>query len=87
MIPILASLMILALPAFALAFAVPSFGELLAFLALLVVGFLLITIIGALIFLLPAVILAAVVWFLTGSLFWAGVVFLIIAVISLLKKR
>jgi hypothetical protein len=87
MIPISASLIILVLPAFALAFAVPSFGELLAFLALLVVGLLLIMVIGALIFLLPAVILAVVVWFLTGSVFWAGVVFLVIAVISLLKKR
>jgi hypothetical protein len=65
---------------------VPSFGELLAFLTLLVVGCLLVMVMGALIFLLPAAILAVVVWFLTGNLFWAGLVFLIVALISLLKK-
>jgi hypothetical protein len=62
-------------------------SELLMFLAFLVVGLLVIMVIGALIFLLPAAILAVVVWFLTGSAFWAGVVFLVIAVISLVKKR
>jgi hypothetical protein len=55
--------------------------------ALLVVGIIVIMLIGALIFLLPAAILAVIVWFLTGSMFWAGVVFLVIAVISLLKKH
>jgi hypothetical protein len=54
---------------------------------LLLVGVIVIMLIGALIFLLPAAILAFVVWFLTGSLFWAGVVFLVIAIISLLKKH
>jgi vacuolar-type H+-ATPase subunit I/STV1 len=54
---------------------------------LLVAGVIVIMLIGALIFLLPAAILALVVWFLTGSMFWAGVVFLVIAVISLLKKH
>jgi len=67
-------------------FGVPVIDLIIGF-GLLVIGVIVIMIIGALIFLLPAVILAFVVWFLTGSLLWAGVVFLVIAVISLLKKR
>jgi hypothetical protein len=67
-------------------FGVPVIDLLLGF-GLLVIGAFVIMIIGALIFLLPAAILAFVVWFLTGSMFWAGVVFLVIAIISLLKKR
>jgi hypothetical protein len=67
-------------------FGVPVIDLLMGF-ALLVVGVTVIMIIGALIFLLPAAILAVVVWFLTGSMFWAGVIFLVIAVISLLRKH
>jgi hypothetical protein len=67
-------------------FGVPVIDLIMGF-GLLVVGVIVIMLIGALIFLLPAAILAVVVWFLTGSMFWAGVVFLVIAVISLLKKR
>ncbi|MGC8939496.1 MAG: hypothetical protein ACP5IM_01625 [Candidatus Bathyarchaeia archaeon] len=39
-----------------------------------------------LLFVLPATVIAFVVWLLTGSLFWAGVAFLIVALISLLKR-
>jgi len=37
-------------------------------------------------FLVPAIIVALVVWFLTGSGFWAGIAFLVIAAISLAKR-
>jgi hypothetical protein len=67
-------------------FGVPVIDLIMGF-GLLVIGVIMITIIGALIFLLPAAILAIVVWFLTGSMFWTGVVFLVIAIISLLKKH
>jgi hypothetical protein len=67
-------------------FGVPVIDLIVGF-GLLVVGVIVIMVIGALIFLLPAAILAFVVWFLTGSMFWAGVVFLVIAIISLLKKH
>jgi hypothetical protein len=63
------------------------FIDVVVFLAFLVVGLVILMVLGAIIFLLPAVILTIVVWFLTGSTFWAGMVFLVIAVISLLKKR
>jgi hypothetical protein len=36
---------------------------------------------------LPAAIVAIVVWFLTGSWLWAGVAFLIIAFISITKRK
>jgi hypothetical protein len=67
-------------------FGVPVIDLIMGF-GLLVVGVIVIMIIGALIFLLPAAILAVVVWFLTGSMFWAGIIFLVIAVISLLRRK
>ena len=56
---------------------------------LLIIGLIIIVVIAkALLFFLPAAIIALVVWFLTGfSLFWAGVAFLIIAFISVLRRR
>ena len=54
---------------------------------LLVVGLVIIILLAkVLLFALPAAIVALVVWFLTGSVFWAGVAFLIIALISLVKR-
>jgi hypothetical protein len=51
---------------------------------LLVAGILIIAIlIAAAVVLLPAIIAAAAVWFLTGSLFLAGVAFLIVAIVWL----
>jgi len=51
---------------------------------LLIIGILVIVlIVGVLLVLLPAVIVAIIVWFLTGSFFYAGIAFLIVALISL----
>ncbi|MGI0091679.1 MAG: hypothetical protein ACREBS_08220 [Nitrososphaerales archaeon] len=51
---------------------------------LLIIGILvIILIVGVLIVLLPAIIVAIIVWFLTGSIFYAGIAFLIVAIISL----
>ena len=53
----------------------------------LVIGVLIIVLlVAAAIVLLPAIIVAIVVWFLTGSFFYAGIAFLIVAVISLVAK-
>jgi hypothetical protein len=50
----------------------------------LVIGILIIVlIVGAAIILLPAIIVGVVVWFLTGSFFFAGLAFLVVAVLSL----
>ncbi len=49
----------------------------------LVIGILIIIPVGALIVFLPAVIVSVIVWFLTASLFLAGIAFLIVALISI----
>jgi hypothetical protein len=57
-------------------------------LILLVIGIVIIIIIAkVLLFVLPAAIVAAVVWFLTRSLFYAGIAFLVIAFLSVLKRK
>jgi len=53
-------------------------------LILFVIGILVIVfIVAAAIVLLPAIVVAVLVWFLTGSLFYAGIAFLVVAVISI----
>ena len=52
---------------------------------LLVIGVLVIVlIIATAIILLPAIIVAVIVWFLTGSFFYAGIAFLVVALLGLL---
>jgi hypothetical protein len=52
---------------------------------LLVIGILVIVlIVAAAIILLPAIIVAVIVWFLTGSFFYAGIAFLVVALLGLL---
>jgi hypothetical protein len=53
---------------------------------LVIIGVIIILLLRLLIMLIPAVLLALVVWFLTGSMFWAGITFLVVAALSLLKK-
>jgi hypothetical protein len=54
---------------------------------LLVIGVLIIVLlVAAAIILLPAIIVAIIVWFLTGSFFYAGIAFLVVALISLVAK-
>jgi len=53
---------------------------------LVIIGIIIILLLRLLIMLIPAVLLALVVWFLTGSMFWAGITFLVVAALSLLKK-
>ena len=61
--------------------------ELVIILLLLLIGIaLILLIVKIMYFILMATIIAFVVWFITGSLFWAGVAFLIVAFISLLKR-
>ena len=63
-------------------------AEIFVLLILLVIGIVIIIIIAkVLLFVLPAAIVAGVVWFLTRSLFWAGVAFLAIAFLSILRRK
>ncbi len=65
--------------------SVPQF-DIIALVFLIIVGIIIILLIRLLLILIPAVLLSIVVWFFTGSLFWAGITFLIVAALSLLKK-
>ncbi len=60
--------------------------DIIALVVLVIIGIIIIMLIRLLIMLIPAVLLALVVWFFTGSLFWAGITFLVIAALSVLKK-
>ncbi len=63
-------------------------AEIFLLLILLVIGIVVIIIIAkVLLFVLPAAIVAVVVWFLTGSFFWAGVAFLVVAFLSILRRK
>ena len=65
--------------------SIPQF-DIIALVVLVIIGIIIILLIRLLLILIPAVLLALVVWFFTGSLFWAGITFLIIAALSILKK-
>jgi hypothetical protein len=64
-----------------------SFGyDILGIIGLIIIGLIIIFIIRLLFMLIPAAIVAFVVWYITGSLWWAGIAFLLIAALSILKK-
>lgn len=71
-------------------FQLPSLGflgDLAVLLLLVVIGIVIIVVLAKVVlFVLPAGIIALVVWFFTGSLFWAGIAFLVVAFISLLRR-
>ena len=61
-----------------------GFADLFGGIVLLVIGVLIIVLlVAAAIVLLPAILVAVLVWFLTGSFFYAGIAFLVVALISL----
>ena len=64
--------------------SIPQF-DVIALVVLVIIGIIIILLIRLLLILIPAVLLAIVVWFFTGSLFWAGITFLVIAALSILK--
>jgi len=66
----------------------PLLVEVIALVVLLVIGIIIIVVIvKVILFFLPAALIALVVWLLGGSLFWAGIAFLIVAFISLAKRK
>lgn len=54
---------------------------------LVIIGSIIIMVVGALVFFIPAVIVAYVVWWLTGDHTLAGIAFLLIAFLSLTRRR
>jgi len=66
---------------------VPSFSELIIFLALIIVGLIAIILVKTIIQLIIPIIAAAVVWFMTNNLTYAGIAFLAVAVLQLVLKK
>ena len=61
--------------------------DLTALIILVIIGLIIIVLIKLFLVLIPAIIVAAIVWFLTGgNLFWAGIAFLVVAALSILAK-
>ena len=60
--------------------------DLVGLIGLILLGLVIIFIIRLVIVLIPAAVVAFVVWYLTQSTWWAGLAFLVIAALSILKK-
>lgn len=61
--------------------------ELVGLIVLVLIGVIVIALIGTFLFLLPAIIIAAIVWFITGgNNLLTGVAFLAVALVSLVKR-
>jgi len=68
--------------------SLPMIYELALLFLLVVVGLVIIVLLAkVLLFILPGAIIAVVVWWLTGSLLWAGIAFLVVSFISILRRR
>ena len=55
--------------------------------AMILIGIIIIMVVGALLFFLPAAVLAGVVWFLTGNELFTGLAFLAVALLSLTRRK
>jgi membrane protein implicated in regulation of membrane protease activity len=64
-----------------------GFGELVIFLILLIIGIVAILILSAVIHFILPIIAAVVVWLLAGSLLYAGVAFVVVALLQLIVRR
>ena len=74
---------------FNLSFLLGSFGlpGLVVLLLLLILGIIIIIVIAKiLLFVLPAAIIALIVWLITGEIVYAGIAFVAVAVLSILKR-
>ncbi len=65
----------------------PTFPELMVFLALVIVGLIAIVLVKAVIQLIVPIVASAVVWFMTSNLTYAGVAFLAVAILQLVLKK
>ena len=60
--------------------------DLTALVILVIIGLVIIVLIKLFLVLIPAILVAALVWWFTGDLFWAGIAFLVVAALSLFAK-
>ena len=68
---------------------IPTFSsvELIIFAVLVIIGIIIILVLAAVIHFILPIIAAVVVWFFTGSLLYAGIAFLAVAILQLLVRR
>ncbi len=64
-----------------------GFGELVILLILLIIGVIAILILSAVIHFIVPIIAAVVVWFLTRSFLYAGIAFVVVALLQLIVRR
>jgi len=62
-------------------------GELIVFVILVIIGIIVIMLLATVIHFIIPIIAGVIVWFVTSSLLYAGIAFLVIAVIQLLARR
>lgn len=62
-------------------------GELVIFLVLLVVGVIIILLLKAVIHFILPIVAAVIVWFVTGSLLYAGIAFVAVAILQMILRR
>lgn len=60
--------------------------DIVALIGLVILGLIIIMLIRLLLILIPAGLVAFAVWYFTGNLLWAGIAFLVIAALSVLRK-
>jgi len=65
----------------------PGAGELTIFLVLLVIGIIIIMVLATVIHFIIPIIAAVIVWFVTGSLLYAGIAFVVVAIVQLIARR
>jgi len=64
-----------------------GFNEIIIFLILLVVGVIIISILKTLLHFLVPIVAAIVVWFVTSNLIYAGIAFVVVAILQLILRR
>ena len=64
-----------------------SFGEAVIFLILAIIGIIFILLLSAVIHFIVPIIAAVVIWFLTRSLLYAGIAFVVVAIIQWIARR
>jgi hypothetical protein len=52
-----------------------------------IIGSIIISILGTLIFFIPAAVISGVVWYITGNQSYAGIAFLLVAILSIIKRK
>lgn len=60
--------------------------EIAGLIVLVLLGLIVLMMVGTFLFLLPAIVVAVIVWFITGSNLLTGVAFLAVALLSLIKR-